>query len=405
MTSYLIDECEFTSSDIEFEKKLSEAHARKERPLCLCRLDGVEMYVAKLNDTFFLKRMPGTGMNHDFRCHSFEPPAELSGLGQVSGSAIKEEGDNDSTKIKIDFSLSRMDGRKAPVIGEGEKKPGDVTSDTNKLTMRGLLHYLYEQSGLNRHESDSKQKRNWFQIRKALLQSASNKLINGNPLSELLFIPETFFLDRKEEIKANRKKAINGAVYKGTGKRNMMMVFGEIKSIDPDSFGYKIIIKHLADFKFRISDDLHKRITQKYATEIELAGELQEDGHLLVMGTFYVDLKGYATMETCTLQVADENWIIFESGSEKYLMNLLNENSRNYIKGMRYNLNSETPFASLVLTDTETPTAMYVTPDESSELYLTRRKRLISESRYKAWIWEVEEEMPAIPPIQARESL
>ncbi|WP_289035634.1 DUF1173 family protein [uncultured Flavobacterium sp.] len=403
MSKYLIDESELSVNDISFEKSLSEAHARKERPLCLCKLDGVEMYVAKLNDVYFLKRMPGTGMLHDFRCHSFEPPAELSGLGQVSGSAIKEEGDNDNTKIKIDFSLSRMDGRKAPVMGEGEKKPGDVTTDPNKLTMRALLHYLYDQSGLNRYEPVSKVKRNWFQIRKALMQSASNKLVNGNPLSELLFIPETFFLDRKEEIKANRKKAISGAVYKGTGKRNMMMVFGEVKVIEPDSFGYKIIIKHLADFKFRISDDLYKRLSNKYALEIELAGELQEDGHLLVMGTFFVDLKGYATMETCTLQIADENWIIFENGSEKYLMNVLNEYSRSYIKGMRYNLNSDTPFASLVLTDTEHPTAMYVTAENNSELYFHRRERLISESKYKSWVWEVEEEMPELPTIRAVE--
>lgn len=397
MSRYLIDGCEVLTTDPNFEKLLSQAHSGKDRPLCLCKFEGIPMYIAKMNDNYFLKRMPGTGIKHDFNCQSFEPPAELSGLGQVTGSAIKEEEDSDTTKIKIDFSLSKTDGRKTPEMGEGEKKPGDVTSDPNKLTMRGLMHYLYEQTGFNRFEQDSKTSRKWYHFRKAVLQSANNKIINGNPLSELLYIPETFFLDKKDEIKDRRKKAISTAVYRGTGKRNMMMILAEVKSIEPDSYGYKILMKHLPDFKFRIPDDLHKRITQKYAAELELWQELQEDGHLLIMGTFFVDLKGYATMETCTLQVADENWIIFESGSEKYLMNVLNESGRNYIKGMRYNLNNETPFATVVLTDTETPTALYLTTDESSELYLSRQQKLISGSKYKSWVWEVEDDMPELP--------
>lgn len=400
--TYLIDGCEVSSKDANFEHILSEAHSNKERPLCLCKLDGVPMYIAKMNESYFIKRMPGTGMKHEFNCQSFQPPAELSGLGQVTGSAIKEEEESDTTKIKIDFSLSKSDGRKTPEMGEGEKKPGDVTADPNKLTMRGLLHYLYEQTGFNRMEQDQKISRKWFHIRNAVLQSANNKIINGSPLSELLYVPETFFLDKKEEIKSRRKKAISGAVYKGTGKRNMMMIFAEVKSIEPDAYGYKIIMKHLPDFRFKIPDDLHKRISQKYASELELWNELQEDGHLFIMGTFFVDLKGYASMETCTLQVADENWIIFESGSEKYLMNVLNEASRNYIKGLRYNLNSETPFASAVLTDTETPTALFLTPDDSSELYLSRQDKLIQGSKYKSWVWAVEDEMPELPEIYSK---
>jgi len=49
------------------------------------------MYVARLGEGFIVKRMPDTGSHHAPDCPSYEPPAELSGLGQVLGSAITED--------------------------------------------------------------------------------------------------------------------------------------------------------------------------------------------------------------------------------------------------------------------------------------------------------------------------
>lgn len=397
MSSFLLDDCEINSSDPKFDQLLSEAYERKVRPLCLCTLEGVEMYISKLKETHFLKRMPGTGLYHHYSCRSFDPPAELSGLAHVNGTAIKEEAESDFTKIKVDFSLSRSEGRKAPEIGEENTTPGDVTSDPTKLTMRALLHYLHEQAGLNRIEKDYPGKRSWYYVRKMLLQAADNKFINGNPLSDILFIPETFFLDKKNEIRSHRDKNISQAVYRGTGKKVMMIVVGELKEITPDAFGYKIVLKHLPDFKFKITDDLHSRIFKKFSNELELWQELEDQAHLFLIGTFFVDLRGYATMESCCLQIADENWLIFESGSDKYLMNNLNNNKRAYIKSLRYNLNVHTPFSTILLTDTEKPTALYTRKEKDSDLLLERQDLLIKKSSYPHWIWNIEDELPQLP--------
>jgi len=47
------------------------------------------MYIAKVGNRYIVKRMPDTGQLHSPDCDSYEPPAELSGLGEVLGSAIK----------------------------------------------------------------------------------------------------------------------------------------------------------------------------------------------------------------------------------------------------------------------------------------------------------------------------
>jgi hypothetical protein len=65
------------------------------------------MYVAKVDDKYLIKRMPNSGSGHAPACDSYEPPPELSGLGQVIGSAIQENPDEGTTALKFDFALSK----------------------------------------------------------------------------------------------------------------------------------------------------------------------------------------------------------------------------------------------------------------------------------------------------------
>jgi hypothetical protein len=71
------------------------------------------MYVARLgaSDGYIVKRMPDTGSHHAPDCPSYEPPAEVSGLGQVLGSAITEDPATGETTLKLDFPMSKMPGR------------------------------------------------------------------------------------------------------------------------------------------------------------------------------------------------------------------------------------------------------------------------------------------------------
>ena len=69
-----------------FAEAIADAHAAHQRPRCMCLVEGVEMYVARLGDGYIVKRMPDTGSHHAPDCPSYEPPAESSGLGQVLGS-------------------------------------------------------------------------------------------------------------------------------------------------------------------------------------------------------------------------------------------------------------------------------------------------------------------------------
>ena len=72
-----------------------------DRPLCLCRQPAAPMYVARVAGQFIPKRMPGTGVQHDPRCESYEAPPELSGFGDVVGRAIQEDADSGVTVLRL----------------------------------------------------------------------------------------------------------------------------------------------------------------------------------------------------------------------------------------------------------------------------------------------------------------
>ncbi|MES8333716.1 DUF1173 family protein, partial [Cutibacterium acnes] len=114
MAIYQIRGHSIHSDDPALPELLAGIYGARERPLCLCRSPGIEMYVAKVENKYIVKRMPHSGSDHAPACDSYEPPPELSGLGQVIGSAIQESPDEGTVTLKFDFSLSKGASRAAP---------------------------------------------------------------------------------------------------------------------------------------------------------------------------------------------------------------------------------------------------------------------------------------------------
>src|SRR3954464_4581144 len=143
MTSrrFQIGSATLSANDPQLAPTLANAHARRIRPLCLCREPGAPLYVARVAGQFIPKRMPGTGAQHDPGCESYEAPPELSGFGDVVGRAIQEDVDAGVTVLRLGFSLSRTGRRPAPaaVTREGDS----VKAEASKLSLRATLHYLW----------------------------------------------------------------------------------------------------------------------------------------------------------------------------------------------------------------------------------------------------------------------
>jgi hypothetical protein len=356
------------------------------------------MYIAKVAGKFVMKRMPNSGGDHSPACDSYEPPPELSGLGQVMGSAIQEDPDEGLIALRFDFSLSKVAGRAAPTPSGGESD--SVKTDGNKLTLRGTLHYLWEEAGFNRWAPSMSGKRSWYVIRKYLLLSAEDKMAKGSSLTDQLYVPESFNAEKKDEITQRRMALMSRVAAPVKGARRLMLVIGEVKEIAQSRYGHKIVFKHLPDCHFMINEDLHKRLLKRFDIELGLWDAL-EDSHLMAIGTFGVSAQGITSLEEVALMAVTENWIPFESTFDKMVIDAMTRASRRFMKSMRYNLPSSKPLACIVASDTfPEPTAMYVLTPGTSEEYEDALTDLVQESKLSSWIWRAgESEMPLLPTL------
>jgi Protein of unknown function (DUF1173) len=381
----------------EFEARLAQAHAAHVRPLCLCGSPGVPMYVARLGERYILKRMPETGPKHDPGCDSYEAPYDLSGFGHVAGGAIQENVEDGVTRLRFDFSLSKT-GAKAPPVLKEQIEAGAVKTDGSKLSLRALIHYLWDQAEFNRWRPGMAGKRNWAVIRKFLLEAAEGKTAKGKALSDVLFIPEMFNVERDAEIARRRIAFMSPTAASEGARRSLMMLIGEVKEIAPARFGHRMVVRHLPKFPFLLNEDVHRRLNGKFASELSLWGAMP-DAHLTAVATFELAPTGVASIEAISLMVVTENWIPFENSYDATLLDALTRRRVSYLKGLRYSLASDRPLASVVLREDGTaPVAMYVVRPADDDAYRAALSELVNESEIAAWIWNASAtDMPALP--------
>jgi hypothetical protein len=218
-----------------------------------------------------------------------------------------------------------------------------------------------------------------------------------------LFIPETFVLEKADELRGRRDGRLASVKRPPNGPRPLMLAIAEIKAVAPARYGHKMTFRHLADFPFLLDDELHKALLKRFAAELDLNSAV-EDSHLVAIGTFGLSESGLAHLEEVSLMVTTSNWLPVETMHEKQLLDALTAQGRRFVKGLRYNLPSSKPLASVVATGTAPDaTAIYVVPAGGSEEYRASLDALIAESRFAAWRWDVASEgMPALPPASRR---
>lgn len=360
MGTYLFGDRRLDSEDEGFADALATAHADRVRPKCLCLVQGIEMYVARLGEGFIVKRMPFTGSKHAPDCPSYEPPPEASGLGQVLGTAIKEDPATGETALRLGFSMSKLGGRTTmPAPGS----PSDsVASDGSKLSLRGLLHYLWDQAELTRWQPGFAGRRSWATVRRHLLLAAENKVALGEALRSRLYIPEPFSIEQREALSARRVAQWSHAVAAPGKPLHLMLLIGEVKEIVPARYGYKAVIKHVPDQAFAVDEQLFRRLGRRFDSELALWASA-DAVHMVVIATFGVNEAGIPTIGEMSLMPVTPQWLPIEDSFERQLVERLVSEGRAFIKGLRYNLHRGQCVASATLTDAgDAGPLMFVVP-------------------------------------------
>lgn len=377
-----------------FADAVADAHAAHQRPRCMCLVEGVEMYVARLGEGYIVKRMPDTGSHHAPDCPSYEPPAEFSGLGQVLGNAITEDPATGETTLKLDFPLTKMPSRSTipPTGGEGDS----VSSTGTKLSLRGLLHYLWDQAELTRWHPGFAGKRTWSTVRRHLLQAAERKFALGQPLRTRLYIPEVFSVEQRDAINARRLSQWAGAVSTPGKVQQLMLMICEVKEIAPARYGFKAVVKHLPDQAFAIDEQLYRRLARRFEPELDLWG-VSDSTRMVMISTFRLNTVGLPSIVELSLMPVTLSWLPIDDAFDKQLVEHLEADGRTFVKGLRYNMAARCKLASATLTDCGDLTPLLFIVRANSEDCEAADVDLAPSGL--TWCWNpTTEQMPPLPP-------
>jgi len=397
MRHYRIDGIEIADGSPQWAKVLSDAFARKLRPLCLCKPDGVPMYIARLDGQHIVKRMPSSGASHDPVCAAYEPPYELSGLGPLLGDAIRVDDEKGMAALKLDFPLAKTGSRPAPTA---ETSTSDTVKNVSKkLSLRALLHYLWQEGELTAWTSAWIGKRGWGKVRASLVDAGRRMSVSSGPLSEVLFVPEVFQPEEKAAIAARRATEFAALAHSGAGKRKLKVLVGEVKEFAEARSGRRLIVKHMPDYPLVIEEETWKRLEKVFAPELAF-WNADQALHLVTILTFGLNAAGLAVVEEMALMIVTENWIPFETAHELRLLERLARLRRKSVKGLRFNLSPEKPVVSVTLPESRPdPVAMFIVPADADETYEVELVGM-TEARpdMRVWVWRVNEgEMPGLP--------
>lgn len=345
--------CAYEAGDPALADAIANAYASRRRPRCLCRPGGVQMYVARLGDGYIVKRMPETGSDHAPDCPSFEPPADLSGLARSLGSAIVENTVSGETTLKLDFPLSKARGRPLPQHHPGAPV-GSAAAASRRLSLRGLLHYLWDQAQLTQWKPGFSGKRSWAVVRQHLLRAADQKVVGGLALATRLYIPETFTLDEIDAINRRRRDSWAAAAPRPEHAQQLMLMIGEVKGIVPTHRGYKAMVKHVPDLGFAIDDELYQAMGRTFSRELEVWSASQ-DIRMVMGASFRLAGGGTPAIARLCLMPVTRQWLPVETVLEQQLIDRLVREQRAFRKLLRYDLGHSERLASVVITDSGLP--------------------------------------------------
>lgn len=380
------------ADDPQLQSALAHVHETPERPRCLCVPGGVEMYVAH-HRQFVVKRMPESGSRHHPGCPSYEPELQQSGLGELVGEAVLES-ELGNVELRVNFAWTRMTGQGVP-CGEPQDV-SEVDVPRRRMSLRALLHFLFERAGLNRWSPAMEGKRNQGVLHKYLQEAAQDVRVKGVALAERLYVPEPFSEAGKADAARRRREKL-AVLRPRDGQSPLAIVIGEFKASDVTSMGRRVWVKHMPDAPLLVAAKAWERIERVFAALLEARDA--DTGHkvrLMMAALIRARREHTYEIDAASLVLTSEHWIPVEGIHELPLVHALVEQQRRFVKPLRYDAKSAAAFPNALLLDAgAVPVPLHVVSAFMEPKEQTAKALMLRTGDAKVWVWHTGEPMPA----------
>lgn len=396
---YFIRGRTFLATDPDLQDALARVYDSSERPRCMCVPGGVEMYVARHAD-YVIKRMPETGRLHHATCPSFEPEPGTSGLGELLGEAIVEHAP-EQVEIRTAFPLARVAGRAIP-HQEVAEDPASVSAPRKRMSLRAVLHFLYDRAGFNRWYPAMAGRRSQAVIRRFLLAAAQGVTLKGGTLEERLFVPEQFRSGEAEEIGERRRQRLALLLSPEADVQfKMAILIGQLNGVESTAYGRRLTVKHMPDAPLYIDNKAWERAERAYSAILQAVdADVEHKPRVLMAALIYAKREHIYQVDSLSLMLVTDQWIPLEGLYELPLVEALQRDGRSFLKPLKFDAKSSAPFPNVLLLDAgAAPMPLHV-----DSPFLSAKERALKEKAVAAqgagtWLWCTGAPMPSLPPV------
>lgn len=399
------------SDDPGLQSALASIYDTPERPRCLCVQGGIEMYVAR-HRLFLVKRMPDSAQRHHPSCLSYEPELAQSGLGALIGESVIEHAP-DSVELRVGFPLVRLPRGSCQSASSSERAPPtDINAPRHRMTLRAVLHYLFERARLNHWHPAMEGKRNQGVLHKYLMEAAEDVLTKGVKLAERLYVPEPFSEATRAAI-AERRRAKLAVLHspldaiEGDLQFRMALLIGEFKAIEPATQGRKVRIKHMPDTPLFVDNKTWERAERVYGEVLEgRDADCERKPRAVMAALIYAKRERVYQIDSLTLVLATDQWIPIEALHELPLVNALVDQQRRFVKPLRYDATTAGAFPNALLLDAgDAPVPLHVVSPFMPAKDRGAKEKAIRDGDAArpggSWVWHTDQIMPVLPIMSA----
>ena len=401
------------------QPQLRAAKDRYGSALCDCRSSPLQLVIRERMGKLFLAAWPDQAAKHALDCPFYSEHRETA--GRYAPEAIEREGD--LTRVALSHPLVHENRnrqgsepqQRAPVAApDADRKPVQKSA----MHLWGLLHYLWEEAGLNRWYPGWH--RDWGLVRYMLRRVAQNTMVGDKPLIEALYIPPVWNPRKKEEIQQHWNQFFTPL--QENNRRSEMVasgfVIGTVRSLDPTDYGHVIQLHHhSARFYMdqRISDNAAHFSRRGWAAAKHLEAEYDPLDKPYVVAAMRVESSssGRPTIVEVALMRVSHRYIPVSSSYEDKLARQLIEQDRQFVKPLHYDSHNLV-LPDFVLKDVlevdrmgdkhATSVALYVygpaiTSQQKPKIEAADRQ-YAKESGLGYWQWDAakNKDMPELPP-------
>lgn len=350
---------------------LQKAH-KQATVSCQCPGSGCRLLAIRHmsdSDSFHLSRYPRTGSEHAFDCIYYSPDPDKSGIGSYSKGVVEETSEGD-LKIKLTLSLRKKEPAESEQAHEATGSSSASGSATKPaMTLLGLLHLLWSEAGLNTWSPGMAGKRGLGLVHSRLQSAADRMLASRMRIGDALVIAAG---TQGHQSKANERK-VESAI---KNKRRLLVIAplaGHTEDREKTAARYLTITGFNGVPRMLLDEEIWSTVSRRFKRE--LSAWRQGRRVIAIVQTDQPSEQTKAQALNVALMVVSNEWIPVDSSYEAVIEARLREESRRFVKPLRFDSSEDQVFPDFWLMDasvgTEYPMEVY---GRSDPKYLARKE-------------------------------